>query len=200
MSLNWTKERSANGTEVEVADLGNISKLDVRLEFQQKKSKGLMGKLKDNFQAADPDLVAFAWKGRTPVDYVEPKDRTTIYSGAVSHLGDGRKAGTETITFDLSRLRAEQGYVTAFGIGVVLNDAEGFSRIAGVVAHFYDVSTGQPQLLGSVPFSVLGRHTGASLGLLVKKPEGWKFVQVEETGHASDWQQLAALMRNHVTD
>ena len=177
------------------ADGTSLTNVEVRLEFEQKKTKGFLGGLKDKYQPADPDLMLIAFKGSSPVDYVEPKDHRSILDGAVNHRGDARGKGQETVSLQLANIHQNDSDITSFALGVICGT--GFDKIAGAVVRFFDVTLGE-SLLGNSRFDITGQHTASVLGFIERTGHGWKFREAYKTGYATDFTKFADLARTKV--
>jgi hypothetical protein len=180
-----------------VADLGDIEGLEVALEFSQTSKGGLFGKALNRLKPADPDLTAIAFAGSMAVDAVDPKNKQSIYNGAVVHQGDAKGDGSEVIRFDLGRIGEEDKDITAFGLVAACSD--GFGRVEGATARFYDTSGGGRKHLGNVRFSVTGNHTGALLGVFQQSESGgWQFRKEAVYGQGKTWRDYARMAEGRV--
>lgn len=190
---------SSTGETIEEADLGTITRIEFDLEFQQKKTKGAFGGLRDRLQPADPDLMAVAFQGTMPVDYVEPKGHTEIFEGTVRNLGDARGSGVETVVIDVSRLAARNRDITGFAVAASCPD--GFGRVAGIVCHVYDTSVeGARTHITACRFDVTRPNiTSGLFGSLVRSGDGWAFRKVTEYGTGRGWEDVARSARAHMT-
>lgn len=175
-----------------VADLGTIEGLEVTLEFSQTTKGGMLGKAFNRIKPADPDLTAIAFAGTMAVDAVDPKNKQAILNSAVVHQGDARGDGAEVIRFDLSRVGEEDQDIDGFALVAACTD--GFSRVEGAVARFYDLSNGGRKHIGNVRFSVTGNHTGALLGVFKRSEDGrWQFTREAVYGQGRTWREFARM-------
>lgn len=190
-------EKKDNG--VEEADLGNIQKLEFDLEFKQVKSGGMFGGFKDKYKPADPDLVAVAFAGILPVDYVEPKSHHTIFDGAAKNLGDARGEGTETVRLDVNMLSHRNRDITGFVVAA--SCADGFGRVNGVVCHVYDTSKdGEREHLTACRFDMTQPNITSGIfgALVLGKTGGWLFRKFNAYGRANGWHDIAAQARSYM--
>ena len=186
---------------VEEADLGNIQKLEFDLEFKQVKSGGMFGGLKDKYKPADPDLVAVAFAGMLPVDYLNPKDRDhmRIFDGAAESLGDTRGAGTETVRLDVNMLSHRNRDITGFVVAAACPD--GFGRVNGVACHVYDTSKdGEREHLTVCRFDMTQQNITSGIfgGLVLGKTGGWIFRKFNAYGRANGWHDIASQARSYM--
>ena len=177
----------------ESADLGTVGELKIVLEWEQPKSGGLFGKLKDRLDATDIDVSAILFAAGEAVDYVSPKGHPYALGGAVTHQGDVQRGSGEgsgeTIVAYLSRIREQDGDIDA--IAVVASCARGgFEKIAGAVCRIYTDGTHR----GNIRFSVTTNHTGALLAVVRKTEAGWTFAKEKAYGPGEGgWRTLAGL-------
>lgn len=202
-TISFVKGQSADGTQVEVAELTDVRQLRIEFTFQQQPSGGLLGRARDRMSAGvDPDLYLFAFQGQMPVDFTSAKDSRggmpAAPSGApaVRIPTDASRGGSEIGFVDLDALAERFSYITSFGVGVLC--AKGMNRIPGAVAHFIDATGGQDRHIASTPFDVRRATTGAVVGAIVKKGTAWQFMKVSATGGCATWMDLANLLAVHV--
>lgn len=92
--------------EGESADLGNVAELKIVLSWEQPKSGGFLGKLKDRFDATDIDVSAILYASGEAVDYVSPKEHPYALGGAVTHQGDVQRGSGEGAGLAAGRVSA----------------------------------------------------------------------------------------------
>lgn len=167
---SFTKDASG----ARVGDLGAVTSVEVRMEFEQKAAKGFLGRARNKLDPADPDLVAAACKGRDPVDVAEPKGRPSILGDAVRCLGDAKGAGWETIVVDTAKLGAEDQDITAVAFGAVCLGEQGFSRVAGAKFTIYNTSSGEPVPVTTERFPVDTNRSAVGIAVLKRTGDTWQ--------------------------
>lgn len=189
--INWRKEG-----EAQVADVGDIGSVEVVLEFEQTKAKGMLGGLRNKFQPADPDLVAIVFAGSMAVEAADPKNRHTAAGGCVQHTGDAAGSGSESVILRLGEFKTEDADLT--GVALVAACSDGFSRVEGAKARIYDTTGGIRDLLTTVRFDLLGSHTGALLATVKRTESGWQFRREAVYGSGSDWRSYARMATGRI--
>lgn len=194
--INWRKEDDGS----QVADLGTLTSIEVEMQFEQRKTKGVFGGAVDRFAPADPDLVAGVGAGRMLVDLIDPKDnpKGTRIKGAVQCVGgDQRGAGAEVVRVDVTQMHAEDSDIDAIVLGGFCPGSKGFGRVAGVVCRIYDTSTGERKHLANVRFDVSSTDSGVLACSLHQQADGtWQIRNAPKYGQAATVADLGNLFRS----
>lgn len=175
-----------------------VSTVDVTVEWEQPKAKGLFGAAKAFLNATDIDLNVVTFKGSSPVDYVDSKEHRYAHGGRVAHSGDVKRGtgegGGETVRLELANIRDKDADLTGFAVGAVCTTGN-FSKIAGAVARVTDPATDRQ--LAVFRFDLSTERTGALLVLLRRTEHGWVMEEVDNVSNDStDWRGIANMARH----
>lgn len=187
MSITLNKD---GGTELPAA----IAALEIELTFEQESTGGLLSRMRNRLDPADPDLYGLALVGTRPVDYVNPKAKTSTLGGALAHMGDARGAGGEVIRVDLARITREDSDIDGIAFAAVIDREDGFSRIPGAAARVYDVSGDDRRHIGNVRPDITGRFTCISVGVFARRGSMWVWFPGAARGYARDWREACGVV------
>lgn len=185
-----------------------LTALEISMEFSQRTGGGWGGKLARRFNPSDPDLVAGVGAGNLLVDLIDPKDKPSGFSGAITHRGDAKGDGSEVIAIDLTRLHAEDSDIDAFVLGAFCKGDQGFGRVAGIVWRIYDtsaVATGSTEVtpgrrhLGNVRIDISSTDSSVAAAVLRRvgpHPVGtWQYAINPRFGRATSVAGLGNVFR-----